>query len=258
MGENGHGAPLNRWSAQFAASWQRYRNTVRIAPPVGDQKEAQPAPLPDTVADAVAEGGTWWPNITPPKLSDDMREVVSEAARIRTLQAADERAFELRWAAGVCGSPIEVVMLCALLVAAPIHFDDVKLAAGEREFHTGVRLSSNRLVIEPQAYVGDYRVDFRVTAATDLWAFDEGRRPYVADVDERSTVVECDGHDWHDRSKDQARADRERDRALQALGFRVYRYTGSEIWEDVFRGAYQVVDDLMQQVAGENYLPPLV
>jgi very-short-patch-repair endonuclease len=42
-------------------------------------------------------------------------------------------------------------------------------------------------------------------------------------------IVECDGHDFHERTKEQAKHDRSRDRHLTALGYTVFRFTGSEI-----------------------------
>ena len=39
---------------------------------------------------------------------------------------------------------------------------------------------------------------------------------------QRQVVVECDGHDFHERTKEQAANDRERDRGLQGLGFSVF------------------------------------
>lgn len=47
-----------------------------------------------------------------------------------------------------------------------------------------------------------------------------------------SLVVELDGHDFHERTKTQAQRDRSRDRAAVAEGFRVVRFTGSEIHRD--------------------------
>ena len=64
----------------------------------------------------------------------------------------------------------------------------------------------------PQVQVGRYRVDFMVRF------FDE------------KFIVECDGHDFHERTKQQAQHDKQRDRFLQAEGFKVFRFTGSEIW----------------------------
>lgn len=41
--------------------------------------------------------------------------------------------------------------------------------------------------------------------------------------------IECDGHDWHERTKQQAAYDRERDRLFLAQGVVTARFTGSEI-----------------------------
>lgn len=41
--------------------------------------------------------------------------------------------------------------------------------------------------------------------------------------------IECDGHDWHERTKQQAAYDRERDRFFLAQGLPTVRFTGSEI-----------------------------
>ena len=70
----------------------------------------------------------------------------------------------------------------------------------------------------PQFQIGKYRVDFLVKK------FDGPR-----EVDQ--IVIECDGHDFHERTKEQAQRDKNRDRELQDLGFKVYRFTGSEIWK---------------------------
>lgn len=45
-------------------------------------------------------------------------------------------------------------------------------------------------------------------------------------------LVECDGHEFHERTKEQAKRDRSRDRLAQYEGLPVFRFTGSEIWND--------------------------
>jgi very-short-patch-repair endonuclease len=42
-------------------------------------------------------------------------------------------------------------------------------------------------------------------------------------------AIECDGHEWHDRTKQQASSDRARDRDLLGRGLPVIRFTGSDI-----------------------------
>jgi very-short-patch-repair endonuclease len=68
----------------------------------------------------------------------------------------------------------------------------------------------------PQVRCGRYRVDFLFVGEGHL-------QPPVM------VAVECDGHDFHERTKEQARRDKSRDRELAAMGVQVLRYTGSEI-----------------------------
>lgn len=53
-------------------------------------------------------------------------------------------------------------------------------------------------------------------------------------------VVECDGHDYHERTKEQAAKDRSRDRNLQMSGYTVFRFTGYEIYRAPLKCAKQV------------------
>ncbi|KAA0117930.1 DUF559 domain-containing protein [Methylobacterium sp. P1-11] len=55
-------------------------------------------------------------------------------------------------------------------------------------------------------------------------------------------VVECDGHEFHERTKEQAQRDRSRDRRLQEAGYRVFRFTGSEIYRDPLGCAREVMN----------------
>lgn len=45
-------------------------------------------------------------------------------------------------------------------------------------------------------------------------------------------LIECDGHDFHDRTKEQAIWDRERDANAQKDGFSILRFTGSQLTRD--------------------------
>lgn len=59
-------------------------------------------------------------------------------------------------------------------------------------------------------------------------------------------VVECNGHEQHEKTKEQARRDKQRDRILQLAGFKVLRYTGTEIHADPLecaREIYTIVTD---------------
>lgn len=54
--------------------------------------------------------------------------------------------------------------------------------------------------------------------------------------------IECDGFDFHDRTKQQAAYDRARDREMAAHGVHVIRFTGSEIHRDVNQCSRSVME----------------
>ena len=66
------------------------------------------------------------------------------------------------------------------------------------------------------------------------------QKPYL------SIVIELDGHDFHEKTKEQAQKDKERDRILQHGGYQVLRYTGSEVWND----PSGTIDDVMHRIFG--------
>jgi very-short-patch-repair endonuclease len=55
-------------------------------------------------------------------------------------------------------------------------------------------------------------------------------------------VIECDGHDFHEKSKEQVQRDKKRDRDLQLAGYRVIRFTGSEIFKNAYKCARETTD----------------
>jgi very-short-patch-repair endonuclease len=67
-------------------------------------------------------------------------------------------------------------------------------------------------------------------------------------------IVECDGHDWHEKTKAQAQRDKARDRYCVRVGWKVLRFTGSEIVrnadgcaEEVGEVIYGMTDPLVMQ-----------
>lgn len=55
-------------------------------------------------------------------------------------------------------------------------------------------------------------------------------------------AVECDGHEFHEKTKTQARHDKQRERALIKEGYTVVRFTGSEIYADPHKCADELYD----------------
>lgn len=114
-------------------------------------------------------------------------------------------------------SPIERVMLEALLAYGIVHHN--KLPWLPDMLPRGATWK-----ITPQFQCAPYRLDFMLE---DL--------EYDVKV-----AIECDGHDFHERTKEQAARDRARDRELQSRGYLVLRFTGSELYRDPWKCADEV------------------
>lgn len=126
-------------------------------------------------------------------------------------------------------SPIELAFCTALVMASRILGCRIGLVVNKK-----IRPSENFdnsgcvALLWPQAHIGAMRVDFMIISR------------FANET--RKCVVECDGHDFHERTKEQAERDRSRDRKLQAVGFRVFRFTGREINRSAFSCAKEVLD----------------
>lgn len=123
-----------------------------------------------------------------------------------------------------CESPIERIMATRLLFVGCGYGRNMMwnrswvygLGAGPGGYK--MTLDDRDIVIVPQAEIGRFRVDF-------VLFFRAGEKL-------ARYVIECDGHDFHERTKEQAGRDKKRDRMLQTMGYQVFRYTGSEIWRN--------------------------
>ncbi len=137
-------------------------------------------------------------------LSEEQRAVVYEA------ETQAEDAFCR------CGSPIEELFLAALILCGDFCWRSSN--------PPDVGFWRDQMVtLQQQVPIGAYRVDFLIAG-------------------QRAAVVELDGHDFHERTKEQAERDKKRDRVLQATGLAVLRFTGSEVWRDPLGAARSVYE----------------
>ncbi len=116
----------------------------------------------------------------------------------------------------ICKSPIEKLLL---LVLAWDHAD----------YRRYFDLDDLTLRVQQpvKAEGNSYRIDILITVKTKTGVIKE-------------IAVECDGHEYHERTKEQAKHDKQRDRILKRAGYTVLRYTGHEIYQDPVRCAKDV------------------
>jgi hypothetical protein len=107
---------------------------------------------------------------------------------------------------------------------------------------------THHFIITPQAQINDMRVDFLV----ELHSEEEGNElsyrcldVEVPDPIVSRLVVECDGHDFHEKTKEQASRDKERDRFLKIGGYEVFRYAGTDIFNRPMECAQEAVNFML-------------
>lgn len=178
-------------------------------------------------------------------MADDWRAAIARHAAVRAEEWATSRTRQLiDYVAHACESPIEQELLAALfreldytepnngntfqaLKSSPFLLDAALRYASVCADVAFDRYEEISITLFPQVAIGKYRADFLLVATIQQYP-DEGNtvRHFLR------LVIECDGHNHHDLTKEQARHDRRRDRWMQANGFAVLRFAGSEIVRD--------------------------
>ena len=53
-------------------------------------------------------------------------------------------------------------------------------------------------------------------------------------------VIECDGYEFHQKTKEQVEQDNKRTRDLQKAGYEIIRFSGTEIWHSSYKCACEI------------------
>lgn len=144
-----------------------------------------------------------------------------------TQRAAEGIAGTANYLSEFCESPIEIALGCALIWTDRLTFQfdglivaDCSCISGE---HPCFDPKTDRLLVPQYPWRGR-RIDF---ALFEL---------------KNTIFIECDGHDYHERTPLQAGRDRRKDREVQLDGFHILRFTGTEINQDPIGCAKQIWD----------------
>ena len=89
---------------------------------------------------------------------------------------------------------------------------------------------------------------------------DSGKKYYadfaIYSTDESSyydivLLVECDGHEYHEKTKAQVRRDNEREYDLRMSGYDILHFSGSQIYADPFKCANEIIAYCEKKVGAE-------
>lgn len=164
--------------------------------------------------------------------ADRLPSPIEQAFMFALLNESDDEVHDFSWLVGcgwtsfLLGGRVETIMPDP--ANGPGH---VLNAVGDVVVDGG---SGMALHIRPQCRIGRATVDFLLElhcGATVLLA------------------VECDGHDFHEKTKEQARRDKARDRAIQAASVPIFRFAGSEIYADAGKCARTCLEFLRAEMA---------
>ncbi len=124
-----------------------------------------------------------------------------------------------------CESEIEVMYGVAANILMTLgHPNLFKLIPASEESEYG----ETQILLMPQYPWQNYRIDW-------VWRWRMHSKHGLV-------FIECDGHDFHERTKEQAEHDRSKDRVIQAAGIPILRFTGREIFRDVVACVFETVD----------------
>ena len=101
------------------------------------------------------------------------------------------------------------------------------------------------ICIQPQYPVWSYRLDFVLTYTCT--EYDSRLNSSGVIPRERQVAIECDGHDFHQKTPAQVGRDYTRDHMLQTLEYKVFRFNGSQITNDAYGCAEKAISVLLQQ-----------
>jgi len=64
-------------------------------------------------------------------------------------------------------------------------------------------------------------------------------------------IIECDGHDFHEKTKEQVKKDNEREYDLKMAGYEVLRFSGSQIYNQPLKCARDTYNYILKKIKEE-------
>ncbi|MEN2468120.1 DUF559 domain-containing protein [Ornithinibacillus sp. JPR2-1] len=147
-------------------------------------------------------------------------------------KSQDARLASLVFATNRCESPIEQLLMIYLYDLET----ELRTELGDMELRTHVKSSAQENVVVNGKR---YRLDFFIECT-------------VGDTNHKF-AIECDGHDFHEKTKEQAARDKSKDRNLASEGYTVIRFTGAEIWDRPVRCISEISDIIYTKTGLKDY-----
>ena len=124
-----------------------------------------------------------------------------------------------------CESPIEQ------LLSLELESIGIKQVYNFNPFVDVVEIEKQKKI---QCEKNTYRVDFFIPVI-------------YKNQENKCFIIECDGHDFHQKTKEQVERDNTRTRELQRAGYEIIRFSGTEIWHRPHKCAQEVLNIILSK-----------
>lgn len=121
-----------------------------------------------------------------------------------------------------CNSPIESIFMMAFNIVSILREKELN----DDDYGVSI-FPQHEIQIEKKKYYADFFIWIQ-NSESDI-----------------SVLVECDGHDFHEKTKEQVEKDNEREYELKMAGYEILRFSGSQIYNNPFKCANDVYDYLI-------------
>jgi hypothetical protein len=155
------------------------------------------------------------------KIDELLKDNVKETKRIYTL----DHEYGLSESMIDCESPIEQLLA--------MEFERIGLI-DMNKFNPFVDV----LEIENQSNIVCNGKRYRVDFAIHVWYKNQGGKTFI---------IECDGYEFHQKTKEQVDRDNKRTRSLQKKGYEVIRFSGTEIYHMTHKCALEVINIILSK-----------
>lgn len=96
-----------------------------------------------------------------------------------------------------------------------------------------------------QTNKGKYRADFYFDSD-----YPSGETSHHRGKNNLKLVIECDGHDFHEKTKEQVAKNNKRNLDLQMAGYEILHFSGSQVFENPLKCVKEVYEYIQKKVGG--------
>lgn len=155
----------------------------------------------------------------------DIHDYLVEDVKWNLIASISDKDISLTESLIDCESPIEQLLSLALEVL------NIKYIFKFNPFIDVVEIEKQS---EIQCGNKKYRVDFLIPVI-------------YKNQENKCFVIECDGYEFHQRTKEQVERDNIRTRDLQKAGYEIIRFSGTEIWHRPYKCAQDILNIILSK-----------